>query len=168
MHEHEQDDPEVLSEIEKLGYDPRDVPVEQTPKHAYALFISFGVMMLVAALVMWLMDRAQGSRSVFTQPLPERRNAPADPYPLLQSNLTAKKDIHDLRDEEAVKTDTAGWVDESKGTVRIPVATAIELVLKEGLPTTSAGAAPASVTGQDPASPGTAAPTADRPGGGGQ
>ena len=48
MHEHSQDDPEVLSEIEKLGYDPRDVPVEKTVMHAVMLFLSVGAVMGLA------------------------------------------------------------------------------------------------------------------------
>jgi hypothetical protein len=158
MHEHQSDDPEILSEIEKLGYDPRDVPVEQTKKHAIALFLSCGVMMLLAYGVMALIDRLEGSKSTGQQPLPERRVQPEDPYPLLQSNRGAKQDIHDLRAVEAAKTDTAGWVDQGKGVARIPVSVAIEKVLSEGIRSGRTQAAPQSVTGEDPAAPGTTVP----------
>jgi hypothetical protein len=155
MHEHHEDDPEVLSEIEKLGYDPRDVPVEQTWKHAVGLFIACGVMMAAAAGIMWVIDWNTRGSSLGKPEAVQRRNVPEDPYPLLQSNLTAKTDILDLRDRERAKTDHYSWVDESKGIVRIPVEDAIQKVLEEGLPTTSSQAAPSSVTGEDPASPGT-------------
>jgi hypothetical protein len=169
MHEHEQDDPEVLSEIEKLGYDPRDVPVEQTPKHAFFLFFSCFLVGLVAWGVMAAIDRFEGSKSTGRQELPVRRSEPKDPYPLLQTNMTAKTDIHKLRAEEQVKTDTAGWVDEGKGVARIPVSVAIEKLLSEGMPQTSTQGAPQSVTGVDPSAPGKAVDsTLSRPGGGGQ
>ncbi len=169
MHEHEQDDPEVLSEIEKLGYDPRDVPVEKTYLHAAMLFLSCFVVGLVAWGVMAAIDRYEGTRTTGKQPLPERRAEPQDPYPLLQTNSTAETDIHDLRAKEAAKTDHAGWIDESKGVARIPVSVAIEKLLSEGMPKTSTQGAPQSVTGADPAAPGTAVDSAaSRPGGGGQ
>jgi hypothetical protein len=167
MHEHHEDDPEVLSEIEKLGYDPRDVPVEETPKHAIGLFVAWGVMMLLAAGVMWVIDWTAGSASLGKPAQAERRVTPEDPYPLLQSNLTAKTDIHDLRDKERAKTERAGWVDEGKGIARIPIDVAMEKVLQEGQPRASSGA-PASVTGQDPAAPGTAVETTEFRQGGGQ
>ncbi len=167
MHEHEQDDPEVLSEIEKLGYDPRDVPVEKTAVHAFFLFFSCFVVGLIAWGIMAAIDRYEGTRTTGKQPLPERRSGPQDPYPLLQTNLTAKTDIHDLRAQEAAKTDTAGWVDKDKGVARIPVSAAIEKVLSEGLPQSTTQGAPQSVTGEDPSQPGTAAPPANLRAGGG-
>ena len=166
MHEHEHDDPEVLSEIEKLGYDPRDVPVEKTWVHAAMLFLSCFVVGLLAWGVMAAIDRYEGSKSTGRQEVSERKNMPQDPYPLLQTNSSAKTDIVKLRTEEALKTEMAGWVDKEKGVARIPVSHAIELILKEGMPATATGAAPASVTGEDPAQPGTAVtPGAFRSGG---
>ncbi len=167
MHEHEQDDPEVLSEIEKLGYDPRDVPVEKTKTHAIALFVSCFVVMILAGIVMTVIDRMQGSKTVFEQPLPVRQTLPEAPYPLLQTNSTAKTDIHDERAIEAVKTDTAGWVDKGKGVARIPVEQAKALILGEGMPRSAVQGAPSSVTGEDPSKPGTAAPSATIRAGGG-
>lgn len=130
MHEHEQDDPEVLSEIEKLGYDPRDVDVDKMPWHAVYLygFVLFAI--VLAWFVMWILDRSQVSTVEPTEVVRDR--VPEEPFPLIQSNITAKKDIEDLRALEHVKTDTAGWVDEEAGVTRIPVETAIDLMLEEG------------------------------------
>ena len=133
MHENEQDDPEVLSEIEKLGYDPRDVDVAKTPMHAVYLYGGIAASIFMAWLVMWVLDRSQ-----VTTPEPSdfvRERAPEEPFPLLQSNITAKKDIEDLRALEHVKKSTAGWVDEEAGVARIPVETAIGLMLDEGFET---------------------------------
>ncbi|HXH62356.1 MAG TPA: hypothetical protein VNI20_13495 [Fimbriimonadaceae bacterium] len=125
MLEHHPDDPEVLSEIEKLGYDPRDVKFEGMWKHAVALFIGCGVCAAIGLATMWMFDRQQ----VWTHPEEAVRmtELPKQPYPLLQGNITAKTDIEDLRHEERIKTETAGWVDKKDGVARVPVAVAERL-----------------------------------------
>ena len=130
MHD-QRDDPELLSEIEKLGYEPRDVPVEKTWKHAAMLYISIAVIMGLSWVFMAIVDRSQAERPKSTF---ERGRSPEDPYPLLQSNVTAHEDIAKLRRLEEIKTDTAGWIDGEARAVRIPVDSAIGLVLREGLP----------------------------------
>lgn len=142
MHEHHEDDPEVLSEIEKLGYDPRDVPVEKTWQHAVGLFAGVGAAMLLAWLVMFLIDHSQvGSKA--GAPAVDRAISPEDPYPLLQSNRAAHEDIAALRLQEQIKTSTAGWVDKGKGVARVPVDVAKELVILEGIRPTGTMATPA-------------------------
>jgi len=137
MHEHPKDDPELLSEIEKLGYDPRDVDVSQTPKHAIFLYVGCGLSMLIAWVVMLVIDKDQVTT---VEPAALTRDRmPEEPYPILQSNITAKKDIEDLRLEEKVRAESAGWVDKEAGIAHIPVATAIDLLLEEGFPTEPAG-----------------------------
>ena len=77
-------------------------------------------------------------RSQVTTPGPSdfvRERVPEKPFPLIQSNITAKKDIEDLRALEHVMKSTAGWVDEEAGVARIPVETAIGLMLEEGFAT---------------------------------
>lgn len=142
MHEHHEDDPEVLSEIEKLGYDPRDVPVDKRMLfHAAGLFLGVGAAMFLAWIVMAALDRSQaGGKSIVGY---ERPVSPEDPYPLLQSNTAAHKDIADLRHKETVKTSTAGWVDKERGVAHIPIELAKELVLREGIKSTGNTPAPA-------------------------
>jgi hypothetical protein len=175
MHEHHEDDPEVLSEIERLGYDPRDVPVGETPKHAIALFLSVGAVMLVSWGIMAAIDRYQGSNIVGRKDVTEvqRDRMPEEPYPILQTNRSAKQDIRDLRKDEMIKTTTYGWVDKEAGVASIPVESAKAMLLSEGLPVTVTQGMPASVTGEDPSAPGTrvtepAPPTGSTTGGTGQ
>ena len=175
MHDHHEDDPEVLSEIEKLGYDPRDVPVGETPKHAIALFLSVGAVMLASWGIMAMIDRYQGSNLVGHKDVTEvqRERTPEEPYPILQTNRSAKQDIRDLRKDETIKTTTYGWVDKGAGVASIPVDRAKAILLRDGLPVTATQGMPASVTGEDPFAPGTrvtapAPPTAPTVGGTGQ
>lgn len=170
MHDHHEDDPEVLSEIEKLGYDPRDVPIGETPKHAIALFLSIGAVMLVSWGIMAAIDRYQGSTLVGSKDVSDvrRERAPEDPYPVVQTNLSAKTDIHDLRRDEMIKTTTYGWVDKAAGVASIPVDEAKKMLLSEGMPTTPNQGLPASVTGEDPSAPGTPVTVPPPPRGAGQ
>lgn len=122
MHEHEEDDPELLSDLVRLGYDYRDVKVDGMWKHAIGLFGGVGICAALGYATMWYFDSQQvlgnEGREARTQDLPEQ------PYPLLQSNVTVKKDIKDLRAQEKLKTDTAGWVDKDAGVAHIPVSVA--------------------------------------------
>ena len=67
-----------------------------------------------------------------------------------------QKEIHDYCEQQATTLDSYAWVDQSAGIVRIPVDRAIELTLKNGLPSRPAGqvpaelATPAASSAQDP------------------
>lgn len=128
MHEHHQDDPQTLSEIEKLGYDPRDVPVEKTYIHAILLYVGCGVAMVAAWVLMSVFDRTQVGKPATIE---TRKSVPQQPYPLLQTNTTTKTDIHDLRHTEELKADTAGWIAKDKGIAHIPVDEAKKIVLAD-------------------------------------
>lgn len=131
MHEHPKDDPELLSEIEKLGYDPRDIKVDKgMAMHAVFLYVGIGLSVLLAWGVMWWIDRSQVV--VPEASSMQRDRVPEQPDPLLQSNITAHKDIADLRKLEVAKTDYATWVDKEAGVARIPIAAAMEIMLEQG------------------------------------
>ena len=62
------------------------------------------------------------------QPTP---NAPPGP----QLQVSPPMDLQAFRVREEVELHSYGWVDQTAGVVRIPIERAMELVLKEGLPT---------------------------------
>ena len=78
---------------------------------AYVIGI-LGALLIVAALV-WAMQR-------YTQPPPlgEERVA------------LRKKALAELRAAEATELETYGWVDQAKGVVRLPIAEAMQLTLR--------------------------------------
>jgi len=55
------------------------------------------------------------------------------PEPRLQAH--EPEDLRSVRQQEEEVLEGYGWVDQSRGTVRIPIERAMELVVEEGLPT---------------------------------
>ncbi len=79
---------------------------------AYLIGI-LGCFLIIAALV-WAMQR-------YTQP-----------PPLGEDRVTVrKKALAELRAAEASELDNYGWVDQGKGVVRLPIAVALQLALRD-------------------------------------
>jgi hypothetical protein len=78
------------------------------------------------------------------------------PTPSLQTQPF--KDIYMLREDEANKLKSYGWVDQDGGVARIPVDRAMELMLQRGFPTRPDAATPAGAVVQDSSSGRTVAP----------
>jgi hypothetical protein len=79
---------------------------------AYLIGI-LGSLLIIAALV-WAMQR-------YTQPPPLGEDRVA----------VRKKALADLRAAEASELETYGWVDQAKGVVRLPIAEAMKLTLRD-------------------------------------
>lgn len=84
----------------------------QRPNLAYLIGI-LGSFLIVAALV-WAMQR-------YTQPSPLGEDRVA----------LRKKALADLRATEASELTSYGWVDQGKGVVRLPIAEAMKLALRD-------------------------------------
>ena len=54
------------------------------------------------------------------------------PEPRLQ--ISAERDLAELRAREDLELNSYGWIDKRAGLVRIPIDRAMELILKQGLP----------------------------------
>jgi len=87
-------------------------PAPERPRFALLAGI-LGSFLIVAALV-WAMHH-------YTQPPPLGEDRVA----------LRKKALAELRAAEASELDTYGWVDQSKGVVRLPIAEAMKLTLRE-------------------------------------
>ena len=72
-----------------------------------------GSLLIVAALV-WAMQR-------YTQPPPLGEDRVA----------VRKKALADLRAAEAIELENYGWIDQAKGVVRLPIAEAMKLALRD-------------------------------------
>jgi hypothetical protein len=96
------------------------------------------VVLILAVLVTWLMFRLLAARATYYDiqhpalPLAATDNQiPPEPRLL----VIEPEDLESARKEEDEVLNGYGWVDKDKGTVRIPIARAMELIVKEGLPT---------------------------------
>jgi hypothetical protein len=87
-------------------------PAAERTGLAYIIGI-LGSLLIVAALV-WAMQR-------YTQPPPLGEDRIA----------LRKKALADLRDAEASELESYGWVDQTKGVVRLPITEAMKLALRD-------------------------------------
>lgn len=107
------------------------------------------------------MDKQDGPNSKWTQTAdvrqlgnmpnsPELQNKVAEltqtfPTPRLQTD-DGNQDVADLHAREDLLLDNYSWVDRSKGTVRIPIERAMELIAQHGLPQAPAEQLPPPMT----------------------
>jgi len=134
MHDHGQN-PEIDKDLlEQLGYEGRDVQVDwRIGSSAVLFFISVFVAIGVAWSMIGLVDRTQHAAPAadrMARPMMPPKNAP-----LLQTDVTAKKDMEELRAQEHKMMESSGWMKEDAGFARMPVDQAMEVVAKRGLPT---------------------------------
>lgn len=91
-----------------------------------------GVVLAMAAL-MWAMSGALRSRLAGQDPprpiLIEARIQPLPPEPRLQAK--PEDDLRQMRREEDAALSTFGWVDQASGVARVPIDTAIELLVSQ-------------------------------------
>lgn len=123
---HHQLDPEEDA-LAKMGYELEDVDYKKLGRSIF-WFFGFVVFCGVAGVLVFV---AFVGTDKLTNP-PEQtspfvKRLPAEPNPLLQTNVTARTDIEHLRREEnALLHDAPTWVDKSKGVVRIPIDQAMD------------------------------------------
>jgi hypothetical protein len=113
-------------------FEHRDVNVMALGKFAIGMVIvtvfSIG---LVAGMFQYLLHRVGGAPlSRMESPAKDARQLP--PEPRLEE--TPALDLQEMREAEEKLQTTYGWLDESAGTVRMPIDRAMDLVVQHGLP----------------------------------
>lgn len=130
-------DPDEDALVE-LGYETEDVEYK-TLGRSVGYFFAFVAFCGVAGVVIF--GSFIGWDKLFhpgqdTTPFATRM--PGGQNPLLQTNVTARTDIRDLRRDESAKlNDPPSWEDKDKGVVRIPIDKAIDLYLSRVAPNAS-------------------------------
>ncbi len=124
MHTDERTDPLV-----DLGYEQRDIK----PKIIFKVTMIFFGFAFVSYFLGWLVLKPFGYWKE-TKNVNELRSTkiPAAPNPILQTNVTTKTDMYDLRRSEEEELTTAGESTHVKGAVRIPIEQAIKLSAERG------------------------------------
>jgi hypothetical protein len=94
------------------------------------------VLTLLSVIAMWGMfvgfDVFDRRGAAPPPPMPEARIQPAAPEPRLQP--APPEDMRAMRAEEDRLLLHAGWIDRSQGTVRVPIAVAMDVLAERGLP----------------------------------
>jgi hypothetical protein len=110
----------------------RDVNVGGVSKAAVGIV----ALVLVAAGLMWFLFGRFAAREARRSPRPEPMAASnpqkEPPEPRLQK--ASVMDLKNVQAGEEVILNQYAWIDPGKGIVRIPVARAMQLVAREGLP----------------------------------
>ncbi|MCW5937351.1 MAG: hypothetical protein KIT11_08605 [Fimbriimonadaceae bacterium] len=118
--------------LEELGYEIQDVPARPVALGLVPFFGTVVVTIIVAYFFFVWVAPEMTRRPASTQL--ERTRKPAEGIPLIQTNVTAHKDMVDVIQEERKKESTYGWTDRKTGHVHIPIDRAMAQVLAEGLP----------------------------------
>ena len=140
MHTEKREDPLV-----ELGYEVRDLNTVAIRN----VTIGFFIFAIGSAVIGFGCYRVMNP-TVFEKKPMSNRVVPAAPFPLIQSNIGAKTDIMDLRQQEtAVMKAPTGWTDASKKYLHIPVERAMEIIGDRGLRPTGASV-PAESKGHTP------------------
>ena len=149
-----------------LGYEPTDVRVSGIVVFltAMAIFVAVaGVLSYgIGKVINTHLNKEDGSTSKWSKTAdvrelgnmpssPELQNKMAEitqtfPTPRVQTD-DGNQDIADLHAREDLLLDHYTWIDRSKGTVRIPIARAMELIAQRGLKTAPAVQTEAPMTG---------------------
>lgn len=119
-----------------VSFERSDIDIFQITGYGVGLAISC----IVVVFAMWAMFDFLGKREDKLNPanplamLKERQKLP--PEPRLSSADSLKNphlEMKDLASTEDAILGSYGWVDQSKGTVRVPIAVAIEMTAQKGL-----------------------------------
>jgi hypothetical protein len=106
------------------GYERRDVNEWAVGKFAIALVLLCIFAMAVLVGFFHFLQTINGPVAEGVRPVP--------PQPRLQT--TPVLDLRAMRDAEDKVLNGYGWVDQSKGVARVPIAKAIDLLAQRGLP----------------------------------
>jgi hypothetical protein len=136
MHKEESENLEALVASERAGHETRDLPVGAFGT-GMLWFTGLFVLSLVAG---WVFLWALPGVHTEARPVPPGELPPS---PVLQTDVTAKTDIQDLRREEARRMTSYAYVDRAAGTVRVPIDVAIDMTVRKGLPIQGRAPAPA-------------------------
>ena len=129
-----------------LNTSPASPGYETTDANAGGVFkflVVLGIVIIFAGLVCWGMFRFFTAHSMdqpaTDSPFADTRQLPLGP----QLQVNPREDWLKFRDEQQKSLESYEWVNRSAGTVRVPIAEAMELLVKKGVPVQGQAQAPA-------------------------
>lgn len=122
-----------LGENRNIAWERRDI----SPFQITAFGIGLLIACMIVAVLMWglfafLKAREDAKNPPAMPAMMQELKTMKPPEPRLQAN--PRVEIQDLRESETAILENYGWLDPDKGTVRIPIEAAIDMVAKKGLP----------------------------------
>ncbi len=123
------------------GHEVRDVAFRPIVWSGVGLLLVTAVVFLMVLWVFGFLEERTAERRPAANPLARTYGRQLPPEPRLQADPIL--DLRRLRAAEDEQLNTYGWIDRSAGTVRIPIARAMELLAQRGLPTRPQPAPPA-------------------------
>jgi hypothetical protein len=131
MHKDIDDDPVELAHAESLGYDHRDLPFHKFNGIFIGFFVVTFLFMVMAFVSLNFIYGTVNSKHPLVSGYVEAPKDVPKKAPL-QTNISAWKDMQDLRRKEAETKTTYGVSDADKTKVRIPVERAMEKIAEAG------------------------------------
>ncbi|CAN5538554.1 hypothetical protein BH11ARM1_BH11ARM1_09520 [soil metagenome] len=123
MHTEKREPPQV-----DIGYEIRDINMKQVKTAVIVFFAFAAVTAVLGGIALVLLN----PRILHGQPVEKyAREIPKSPNPLLQTNMTAKTDIMELRQKEDTALASAPS-QQSDGSFRIPIEAAMKMVADQG------------------------------------
>lgn len=149
-----------------LGYEPTDVKITGI----LVFIVAMGIFVVVTAVLCYgigkvfnaRMNKEDGPNSKWTQTVDVRQLGNLPSSPALQNKMAeitqsfptprvqlddGNQDVADLHARESILLNNYTWIDQSKGTVRIPIDRAMEILAQHGLPVAPAAEVQPPMTG---------------------
>ena len=145
-------------ELRRMGYETDDVGVQTILRWVLFMFGFVLASLAVTYGIYWvfvLRPNPQAEANAQSPLLNQKRLPPPD-APILQA--APKQDWKDFTRSEDEKVHTYGWVNANRGSVKIPVERAIDLLSERGIPVPPAPVAPPNRAGGASNAPTAAAP----------
>ncbi len=114
------------------GHEERDVAFRPILWGGVGLLLATTLIFLMVFWLFGYLERGAAERSPAVNPLTTAYGRRLPPEPRLQTHPI--RDLKQLRAAEDEQLNTYGWIDRNTGTVRIPIARAMEVLAQRGLP----------------------------------
>jgi hypothetical protein len=139
------------------GHEHTDIDVAIGYRFALWLAVSMLISAGIVYGTFWFLEGQEqaANRAAQRYPMAAGIDRPR-PTPMLQNQPF--KDLHSLREDEAARLGSYGWVDKEGGIARIPIERAMDVMLERGFPARPSGGDALNVVSQDSSSGRTVAP----------
>lgn len=138
-------------------YEHTDIDAAIGYKFALWLAVSMVISVFIVYGVFWYFEGQERSANAVAQKYPLAAGQTKEPpTPHLQTQPFS--DVYTLRQAEALKLGSYGWIDKDGGIARLPIDRAMEVMLERGFPSRAEGGNALNVVTQDSSSGRTTVP----------